>query len=224
MNYYTKRPKIKFRIKHKSFILVIITMFILFNSILYVFDKRVFPAILEIAETRMISEANKIINETSLEVYSNDFNYLDIIIVEKDNLGNITMVRADTVKLNYLASQLILKSDKKLQKLGELGVEVPIGYMTGKSTIYNIGPKVVVKMEQVGSVESSYKSIFESAGINQTRHKIYLTIKMKLKVIVPLNNKEIELISEIPVSDTIIVGQIPNTVIDLKNKEVLTNN
>ena len=218
MNYYTKKPKIGFKIKHKPFILVIITIFILFNSILYFFDKSVLPAILEIAESKMISEANKIINETSLEVYSSGFNYSDIIQTEKDDRGNITIVRSDTVKLNYLASQLILQSNKKLEELEELGIEVPVGYMTNNSIIHNLGPKVKVKMEQIGSVESNYESVFESAGINQTRHKIYLNVKMKLKVIVPLNIKEVEVTSQIPVSETIIVGQIPTTAIDLNNK------
>lgn len=218
MNYYTKKPRTGFKIKHKSFILVIITIFILFNSILYFFDKSVLPAILEIAESKMISEANKIINETSLEVYSSGFNYSDIIQTEKDDRGNITIVRSDTVKLNYLASQLILQSNKKLEELEELGIEVPVGYMTNNSIIHNLGPKVKVKMEQIGSVESNYESVFESAGINQTRHKIYLNVKMKLKVIVPLNIKEVEVTSQIPVSETIIVGQIPTTAIDLNNK------
>lgn len=218
MNYYTKKPRIGFKIKHKSFILVIITMFILFNSILYIFDKSVLPAILEIAESKMISEANKIINETSLEVYSSGFNYSDIIQTEKDDRGNITIVKSDTIKLNYLESQLILQSNKKLEELEEIGVEVPVGYMTNNSIIHNLGPKVKVKMEQIGSVESNYESVFESAGINQTRHKIYLNVKVKLKVIVPLNIKEVEVTSEIPVSETIIVGQIPTTAIDLNNK------
>ncbi|MBU3131288.1 sporulation protein YunB [Clostridium gasigenes] len=219
MNYYTKKPKIRLKIKHKSFILVIITILILFNSILYFFDKSILPAILQIAETKMTSEATKIINETSLKVYSNDFDYSDIILIEKDNLGNITMVRADTVKLNYLAAQLMLESNKRLEELEEIGIKVPVGYITKQSVIYNLGPKVTVRMEQIGNVESHYESIFESAGINQTRHKIYLNVKMKLKVIVPLNIKEIEVTSQIPISETIIVGQIPDTSIDLGNNK-----
>ncbi|MBU3102677.1 sporulation protein YunB [Clostridium gasigenes] len=219
MNYYTKKSKIRLKIKHKSFILVIITILILFNSILYFFDKSILPAILQIAETKMTSEATKIINETSLKVYSDDFDYSDIILIEKDNLGNITMVRADTVKLNYLAAQLMLQSNKRLEELEELGIKVPVGYITKQSVIYNLGPKVTVRMEQIGNVESHYESIFESAGINQTRHKIYLNVKMKLKVIVPLNIKEIEVTSQIPISETIIVGQIPDTSIDLGNNK-----
>lgn len=163
----------------------------------------------------MIAEANKIVNETSLEVYSNGFDYSDIILVDKDTLGNITMVRADTVKLNYLASQLVLETNKKIEKLEDLGVKVPVGYMTSSSVIHNLGPKITIDMEQIGNVETNYESTFESAGINQTRHKIYLNVKMKLKVIVPLNSKEVEVNSQIPISETIIVGQIPDTAIDL---------
>ena len=215
MNYYTKKPKIRLKIKNIPLILVIITTFVVFNSILFFFDKSVLPSILEIAKMKMTSEATKIINETSLEVYSNGFNYLDIILIEKDNSGNISMIRADTVKLNNLSSQLILQCDEKLQKLEEMGVEVPVGFITNKSVIHNLGPKVTVKIEQIGNVESSYESVFESAGINQTRHKIYLNVKIKMKVIVPLNIKEIEVTSQIPISETIIVGKTPDTSINL---------
>ncbi|MGL5352499.1 MAG: sporulation protein YunB [Clostridium sp.] len=215
MNYYTKKPKFRLKIRNKPIILCIIAIILIFNSILYFFDRSVLPAILEIAEMKMTSEATKIINETALDIYSSGFNYSDIIIIEKDNNGNITMLRADTVKLNYLSTQLVLKSNEKLQDLEAMGVKVPMGFMTNKSVIYNLGPKVTIKMEQIGNVESSYESIFESAGINQTRHKIYLNVKMKMKVIVPLNSKEVEISTQVPVSETIIVGKTPDTSIDL---------
>lgn len=215
MKYYTKKPRFRLKIKNKPIILLIITIFILFNTILYFFDKSVLPAVLEIAQMKMTTQATNIINETALEVYSNGFNYSDIMIIEKDNSGNITVVRADTVKLNYLATQLILKCNEKIQELEIMGVKVPIGFMTNKSVIHNLGPKVTIKMEQIGNVESSYESIFESAGINQTRHKIYLNVKMKIKVIVPLNSKEVTVTTQIPVSETIIVGKTPDTSIEL---------
>ena len=217
MNHYTKRNKIRFQIKHKFFILVIITIYILFNSILFFFNKSVLPAVLEIAEIRMISEGNKIINESSLEVYSNNFDYSDIISIEKDSKGNIKVVRADTIKLNYLGAKLVININEKLKSIEEVGIDVPAGYMTNNSIIHNLGPKINVRIVQLGSVESNYESIFESVGINQTRHKIYLNVKMKLKVIVPLNSKEIEVNSKIPVSETIIIGEIPTTVMDLGN-------
>lgn len=215
MKYYIK-PQKKFpRIKHKRFIAIIITIFILFNSFLFLIDKSVMPAIITIAESEMKKEATSIIHETALDVYSKEFDYKDIMVVEKDNNGNISMVRADTVKLNYLSSKLILESNEKLSKLEELGIGVPVGYMTKNSVIHNLGPTIKIKMEQVGNIESNYESIFESAGINQTRHKIYLNVNLKIRVMIPLNSTEVEVTVQIPISETIIVGQIPNTAIDL---------
>ena len=215
MKYYTKRPKMRFQIKHPKIIMVIIAIFLLFNSIVYFFDKNILPAALAIGEEKLRSEATTIINETALDIYSNQFNYSDMIITEKDNEGNITMLRADTVKLNYLASKLILASNKKIDELEEMGLKVPLGYMTKNLVFYNLGPKINIKMTQIGNITSSYESVFESAGINQTRHKIYLNVSMKMKIIVPLNSKDVEIVSQIPIAETIIVGKIPNTAIEL---------
>lgn len=107
-----------------------------------------------------------------------------------------------------------MESNRRLENLETLGVEIPIGYMTNNSVIHNLGPKINIKMEQVGNITSSYESVFESAGINQTRHKIYLNVKLNMRVIIPLNSQEIEIISQIPIAETIIVGKIPNTAIE----------
>ena len=198
MKYYTKKPKYYKRpnLKYNRFqywFLIIVMIILLFNIILYLFNKRILPSVLSIGEVKMKSEAVKIINEESVKVFSDDFNYEDIINIEKDSEGNIVMLRADTVRQNYLASQVVLNCNDKLKELGELGVKIPIGYLT------------------------SYESIFESAGINQTRHKIYLNVKSKMRVIVPFHSDEIEVTCQIPISDTVIVGKIPDTAINMNS-------
>lgn len=212
------RPRVRtnhHKKKLNKFILIIIAIFILFNTMLYFFDKSVLPAILSIAEVKMKNEATDIVYKTAMDIYSKDFDYKDVILVEKDNEGNISMVRADTVKLNYLSSKLITDCNSKLKDLTALGVDVPLGYMTRNSVIHNLGPNVNVKMSQLGNITSSYDSIFESAGINQTRHKIYLNVNLAVRVIVPMNTKDIDIACQIPIAETIIVGKIPNTAIEL---------
>lgn len=215
MKYYTKKSKIRFQIKHPKIIMVIIAIFLLINSILYFLDKNILPTVLSIGEEKVRREATTIINETALDIYSKDFNYNDMILTEKDNEGNITLLRADTVKLNYLSAKLVLASNDKIDKLSEVGLKVPLGYMTKNLVFYNLGPKINVDITQIGNITSSYESVFESAGINQTRHKIYLNVDMKMKLIVPLNSRDVEISSQIPIAETIIVGKIPNTAIEL---------
>lgn len=220
MKYYTQNPKksSRFTIKPKKFpmsLLVIITILVVFNAFVYLFEKRILPAVLSIAEITMKSEAIRVINEESVKVYSDNFKYDDIVKIEKDSDGNITMIRSDTVKQNYLASQVVLNCDERLSELGELGTKVPLGYITNNLFFYQMGPNITVKMKQIGNINTSYESLFESAGINQTRHKIYLNVSAKLRVIVPLSSRDVDISCQIPISETIIVGKIPQTAINM---------
>lgn len=220
MRYYTRNPKKHRNMNFKQFkvhssLLIVLIIIIAFNFIIYIFGKRILPIVLNMGEVKIKSEAVKIMNEESVNVYSENFKYDDIINIEKDADGNITMIRSDTVKQNYLASQVVLKCDERLSELEDLGVKIPLGYLTNNVMLYNMGPKITVKMQQVGNITTSYESEFQSAGINQTRHKIYLNLTTTMRVIVPFNSKEVEVTCQIPVSDTIIVGKIPETAINM---------
>lgn len=223
MKYYTENPYRTNRntIKTKKipkWLLAIITILIFFFIFVYLFEKRVLPTVLSVAEITMKSEAVRIINEESVKVYSENFQYDEIINIEKDIDGNITMIRSDTVKQNFLAAKVVLNCDERLNELGELGTKVPIGYATNNAFFYQMGPNITVKMKQVGNINTSYESIFESAGINQTRHKIYLNISARMRVIVPLNSRDVDITCQIPISETIIVGRIPETAINMGNQ------
>ncbi|MDO5780459.1 MAG: sporulation protein YunB [Clostridium sp.] len=220
MRYYTRNPKKHGNMNFKQFkvhssLIIVLIIIIAFNLIIYIFGKRILPVVLNIGEVKIKSEAIKIMNEESVNVYSENFKYDDIINIEKDADGNITMIRSDTVKQNYLASQVVLKCDERLSELEDLGVKIPLGYLTNNVMFYNMGPKITVKMQQVGNITTSYESEFQSAGINQTRHKIYLNLTTTMRVIVPFNSREVEVTCQIPVSDTIIVGKIPETAINM---------
>lgn len=217
MRYYTEKPRrYKNKIKFSYMILLIIAIVILINSFFYLFQKRMFPAILDIAEIALKAEANNIISEETMRIYGENFEYDDIMQIEKDSEGNITMIRSDTIKQNKLTSQVILACNDKLQNLGELGTNVPLGYITNNAFFYNMGPKINVKIQKIGNINTSYDSTFESAGINQVRHKIYLNIDVKMRLIVPLSSKDIDVSCEIPVAETIIVGKIPETSINVQ--------
>ena len=173
MKYYTEKNSkiLKFKKNRKIniYLAIIITILMLFNLFFYIFDKRMLPTIIDMAEIKMESEAVSIINEESVAVYSESFKYDDIIHIEKDEEGNISLVRADTVMQNYLASQVVLSCNERFKKYESVGVKIPIGYLTNSSFFYNIGPSITVKMRQIGKINTSYESVFESAGIPQVK-------------------------------------------------------
>lgn len=214
MEYYTKRKSHKYLI----FILGIIVAFVGFNTILIFFDRKVMPAVIKIAEIMANSQTLNIINEESIKILNDDFKYDEMVKIEKDNEGNIILIQADTSKLNKIAAELSTNCNNAFKDMDNATIKVPLGWMSDRSIFYNLGPSIKVNIEPIGNISTSYESKFESAGINQTRHKIYLNISAKVRLKLPMNNDDIDVTTQIPVSDTIIVGKIPNTTIGFGEK------
>lgn len=212
MKYYTRTKKKRY----KSFIIIILTIFVVFNLLLVIFDRKVMPEVLKISETMMKAEVVKMINKVSIEIFDENIVGEEIIKVNKDKNNNINLIQTNTVLLNKITGEICIKCNERLEEFGAKGIEVPFGWMIDKSIYYNLGPKITIEMEPLGDVEATYDSVFESAGINQTRHKIYLNVKARIKIVIPMYNSEIEVNTQIPLSETIIVGEIPDTAIDLK--------
>ncbi|URZ00174.1 sporulation protein YunB [Clostridium felsineum] len=205
--------------KSKLVIIIILTfMLVLFNSLIYSFDKLITPVIMQTANSDIKSKITEIVNKNMSEVYNKNYDYNKIIEIEKDNEGNIVMMKANTVKLNKLACDLALEAQYDIKKLGEIGIKVPLGYILKNNMLAYMGPKLTIKAQQIGNVETSYVSKFEGAGINQTRHTIMILVKTKVRVMIPMSYDDIEIKNEIPVSETVIVGKIPNSALGLNLK------
>lgn len=215
MRYYTQKSHMGRKFYFITILAIIITTISLFT---YFFNKRVFPAVLQVAEVKVKSRSTEIINKTSLDLVDDKFNYDQLIIIDRDSQNNINLIRANTVKLNALASQLSIDCNKKLDNMGKVGIKAPLGWMSRNSTFYHLGPSITVNIEPIGNVDVSYETKFESAGINQTRHKIYLNVKARVRVTVPMHTDDVMIKCQIPVAETIIVGKIPETAINLGEK------
>lgn len=209
--YYVNKNKRK-NIDFKKYLIITLLMIIAcFLIFIYVFDKIIAPTVLLVSDSEMQAKTLDIINTNIAEVYTEKFNYNDVIKVQKDSSGAIKMINADTIKLNELATEVAIKSQRDIKEVGSIGVKMPIGYITKNNIMSYWGPSITVKMEPIGRVVVTYESLFESAGINQTRHKILVNVKTNLKIILPLQSKEVEVVNQIPISDTVIVGEVPNS-------------
>lgn len=206
MEYYTKRRNYRYI----KFVLFIIIIIVILNLLIVFFDKKVFPSVVEAGKVMAKTQTLNIINEKSLEILNEDFKYDEMIKIQKDEEGNINLIQADTVKLNYIAAKLSNECNAKLEDMKESTISVPLGWVTSRSVFYKLGPNIKMHIEPISTISTSYESNFESAGINQTRHKIYLNITAQIRLKLPLSDQDTTVTTQIPVSDTIIVGKIPN--------------
>ena len=63
----------------------------------------------------------------------------------------------------------------------------------------------------VGTVQAEFESEFSEAGVNQTRHRIWLHLSIPATVLLAGSAIEVPLDTELCVAETVIVGQVPNT-------------
>lgn len=186
---------------------------------IYLFDRIVTPTVIAVSEAEMRAKSVEVLHRAILDEMSKKFSYDEIIEIEKDKEDNIALIKADTIKLNKIACDVALKSQNELNDLGNVGIKLPIGYITKNNILSYFGPSITVKMQPIGYIEATYDSSFESAGINQTRHKIYIKLKSRVRIIIPLASRDVDIVSEIPVAETIIVGKIPKTAIQMDLKD-----
>lgn len=63
------------------------------------------------------------------------------------------------------------------------------------------------------------RSEFESTGINQTIHRIYLDVKCKVSILTPYNVIEETIINEVVLIENVVVGLVPSTYYNLEGME-----
>lgn len=211
-----KRKSLK-KVKIRFLIIIICTLIIF---IFYSINKNLSPAIIAVADSELRARTLDIINTNIQTIYDEEFKDIDLVSVEKDSNDKIVMVKADTVRLNTLATKISLKGQDELEKMGKVGFKIPLGYVSKVSILSYLGPDIIVKMRPIGRVEVSYESVFESAGINQTRLKIYMNVKSTMRIILPFESRDLEVVNNVPVCETIIVGEIPRTIL---GSDVLSN-
>ncbi|MGI6228216.1 MAG: sporulation protein YunB, partial [Christensenellales bacterium] len=89
------------------------------------------------------------------------------------------------------------------------------GTFTGFSFLMGFGPDIEIKFTPIGSANCDFISEFASAGINQTLHKIYITVKAEIYSVSSIYDIQTTVISEVLICENLLIGEIPDTYLSL---------
>lgn len=198
---------------------VIFILSVLIGSFLYI-DTSLRPTITVLAETKALELANRSINKSVAQMVEGKINYEDLMTVKLDSNDNISYIQANTIMMNEIASQIALEIQDELKKVKSTSSYIPIGTALGSPILAKYGPKLKISIEPIGTVSVDFKTEFESSGINQTRHTIYLQANTKVKVVLPLITSTKEVDTKIPICETIIVGDVPSSYVNIPTELV----
>lgn len=161
------------------------------------------------------SIATKICNNEATEVMKK-YTYDDLLIITKDEKGNIKMVGTNVVTVNEIISDIPVHIQNALEKSENNSFGIRLGSFLGSDLFAGRGPNVNIKMEIAGNLDTELKSEFVAAGINQTLHKIYLEIKCNVTILTPFETMEEQIVNQVLLAEGLIVGEVPNSYYNLE--------
>ena len=121
----------------------------------------------------------------------------------------VSMVEADTAKINTLVSELLISVQNALNNDYPAKLYIPLGSLTDYYMLSSSGPVIPVKIIPISVVNSEIKDTFESVGINQVRHRIYLKLWVNMHYRGFLLDERETIETSVPIAETVINGNVP---------------
>lgn len=137
----------------------------------------------------------------------------DIITLQRDEYGRITAATTDATRINRYAAAISNEVQDSINKSEPSIVNVPVADIFGGTAVAGRGPVIPVRFTPSCVVTTDVSSVFESVGINQTRHSVIIDVQVDLRVTLPLHTTYTEYRVQVPASETIIVGTVPETLL-----------
>ncbi len=159
-----------------------------------------------ICEDSAMLEINNLMEE---EVFSQPEAYENMVMLERDSGNRVTALRTDVIAIGRIKTRLVNGLFERLSDLEHTTVEVPLGTVFAPDFFTGMGPVLDIGMAGLTQMSAEFVSAFSSAGINQTRHNIIIEIHAGFRVLTPLGGEDREVVTSYPVTDTVIVGTVP---------------
>lgn len=209
----------KYRLRRKVIALSLIVLLIALaiQAFFYV-ERHIQPTLLAIAEARSKVIATKAINDAITKKIAQNFKYDYIITVHTNHEGDVSWAQVNTMEVNRLASEAVTSVAETLESIRGEVVRIPLGQALNSKILGNRGPRIPITIVPVGTVTVEVINDFQAAGINQTRHKIYLEIHAQVQIVIPFVTSTTSVRTLVPVAEATYFGEVPETVIDLPSR------
>lgn len=186
-------------------------------------ERNLTQVMLTLADARAQVMAVQALNEAAEEIIQQGVSYESLVDVSLGSDGSVRLLQANAAGMNRLASQASLLAQEKLDALENQSVSVPLGSALGVALLSGMGPDIRVSILPVGAVVTQFATEFTSAGINQTRHRVFLTMRAQVRLVLPAGASVVEAVTQVAVAESIIVGDVPDSYVNVDTIDNMLN-
>lgn len=198
-------------------------------------DRGIRPALMDIAELKTIEFATRTINSAVKSTENISFD--DLVETNMDDNGNVSTLgwnseamnralRSATERAEYFLygmnkGEQIDLDHPDLQPMefgdtvGDLAakdptvIEIPIGQATGNTILANLGPKIPVHFEIIGSLRSDVVHELKEFGVNAALIEIYIPVDVSIQIVIPFSTTTAEVSTKVFIDSRVIMGDVP---------------
>ncbi|MDR1927719.1 MAG: sporulation protein YunB [Oscillospiraceae bacterium] len=127
----------------------------------------------------------------------------------------IRSIETNALEINLVKGKINAAVEKAVA-LRNAKLRLPLGALLGSDLFAGAGPKITVPLTMTGHALSDVHSDLVSSGVNQTMHRILLSLHVTLSVILPDKIATAEVETTVCLAETVIVGSVPNGLITQK--------
>ena len=174
------------------------------------------PLLSELAVTQVQNVTANLLNDAvEKELAQKKIGYSDLIHMQTAPDGRITALTSDMYEINCLKTEILTLLNEAFSEISEEEFGIPLGSVVLPLICSGRGPRIPVRYCAIRSSDICFENEFSQAGINQTLHRIVLHADISVTVLLPTGKKDISVTTDLVVAQTVIVGEVPQTVITM---------
>ena len=210
----------------KILIVVLFLIFFLTFLLFKVYSEKVTPKIIQVADARIKRFTESFLSNNIGYDILNDDVIENILVINKNSEGEILYVDYNldhaylaldvvTKKLNDLLVNLengyIENNNDNSITSSEYGLilELPMFIASDSALLANLGPKIYLKVNFIGSLLTNIKSQIVDYGMNNALVELYVTIKINEELISPVTKSTHEIEYDVLIASKVINGRVP---------------
>ena len=202
---YSARARRRRRLRRLTLLMLVLAAAFL------LIDRNFRPLVFSLAEARSAAMATRALNGALTEALEDGVEYDDLMNVRMDDSGQVSLLSANTMRMNALADRAGDAALRKLETVSAQKVYVPLGAALGLTLFAGSGLRIPISIVPVGTVQTDFETEFEACGINQTRHKVYLQLSASIRIVIPTGAKTTNVSANMLVAESIIIGKVPES-------------
>ena len=170
-------------------------------------DARLRPQLHALAAMQAMQAEEHAMNDAVLRALG-DGQYDSLVTVVQNDAGRVSSIQTDALQINVLKGRI---SEAACGALAAhtLTAAIPVGSLTGLDILAGRGFALHVPVRTAGCAVSDVQSVFSDAGVNQTVHRLMLTVHAEVCLSMAKTQKTQTLAYEVCIAETVIVGDVP---------------